>query len=294
LILLLGGTGYVGNAFQRILLSRGIEYRTISRSEFDYTSRDELIDLIRESNADFLINAAGYTGKPNVDACEIHKADCLLGNAVLPGTIREACEATNLTWGHVSSGCIFTGSRTDGSGFTEEDAPNFCFRTDNCSFYSGCKALGEECLEGSDNTFVWRLRIPFNNIDSNRNYLSKLIQYDRLLPATNSISQLDDFARCCLECWKQHVPFGTYNVTNTGSVTSQRVTELINQELKLNKNFSFFEDETEFMLKAAKTPRSNCVMDNSKLRSTGIQIPDVEEAIVSSLRNWKSQRELAT
>jgi len=293
LILLLGGTGYVGNAFQRILLSSGIEYRTISRSEFDYTSRDELIELIRESNADFLINAAGYTGKPNVDACEIHKADCLQGNAVLPGTIREACEATNLTWGHVSSGCIFTGSRTDGSGFTEEDAPNFCFRTDNCSFYSGCKALGEECLEGSDNTFVWRLRIPFNEIDSNRNYLSKLIRYDRLLHATNSISHLDDFVRCCWECWDKRVPFGTYNVTNTGSVTSQRVTELINQELNLGKEFDFFDDEDEFMQKAAKTPRSNCVMDNSKLLSTGIEIPDVEDAVVQSLRKWKTQTEFA-
>ena len=31
--------------------------------------------LIRETKPTFLINAAGYTGKPNVDACEKHKAD---------------------------------------------------------------------------------------------------------------------------------------------------------------------------------------------------------------------------
>ena len=65
--------------------------------------------------------------KPNVDACEVHKAECLAGNAVLPGTIAQACEAANVPWGHVSSGCIYTGSRPDGSGFTEEDAPNFSF-----------------------------------------------------------------------------------------------------------------------------------------------------------------------
>jgi UDP-glucose 4,6-dehydratase len=289
LIILLGGTGYVGNAFQRLLVSRNIDFRTVSRADFDYTRKSELIELIRDSDASFLINAAGYTGKPNVDACEIFKSDCLMGNAVLPGTIREACEATNLPWGHVSSGCIFTGARDDGTGFQETDPPNFCFRTNNCSFYSGCKALGEECLADAENTYVWRLRIPFNHVDSNRNFLSKLIRYDRLLHATNSISHLEEFVRCCWECWEKRVPFGKYNVTNSGAVTAKRVTELINSELGLKKQFSFFEDESEFMKKAAKTPRSNCVMDNSKLLATGIEISDVEDAIVKSLRNWQPE-----
>ena len=289
MILLLGGTGYVGGAFAQLLDQRNVDFRTISRSEFDYSQRDVLIDLIRESNASFLINAAGYTGKPNVDAAEIFKADCLAGNAVLPGTIREACEATNLSWGHVSSGCIFTGARDDGSGFRETDKPNFCFRTNNCSFYSGCKALGEECLADAENTFIWRLRIPFNEVDSNRNYLSKLMRYDRLLDATNSISQLGDFVRCCWETWAKRVPFGTYNITNTGSVTTRRVVDLVKASGLTNKSFSFFENEEEFMQIAAKTPRSNCVMDNSKLRSTGIEIPHVEEAIEQALANWVPQ-----
>lgn len=289
MILLLGGTGYVGQAFRSLLEARNIEYRSISRANSDYTDRDCLINLIRETNARFLINAAGYTGKPNVDACELFKADCLAGNAVLPGTIREACEATGLSWGHVSSGCIFTGTREDGKGFAETDPPNFCFRTDNCSFYSGCKALGEECLEGAENTFIWRLRIPFNHIDSKRNYLSKLMRYPRLLKATNSISHLDEFVRCCWETWEKQVPFGIYNVTNTGFVETQQVVELIKKELKLEREFDFFDDEDQFMDLAAKTPRSNCVMDNSKLLATGIQISTVEEAITSSLRQWQPE-----
>lgn len=293
MILLLGGTGYIGRAFQQLLVERDLEFRVISRNEFNYTRREELIELIQESKPSFLINAAGYTGKPNVDACEIYKSDCLQGNAVLPGTIREACEATGLSWGHVSSGCIYTGARPDGSGFTESDTPNFCFRTNNCSFYSGCKALGEECLDGAENVFVWRLRIPFNHVDSMRNYLSKLMRYDRLLNATNSISHLDEFVHCCLDCWGLRVPFGIYNMTNTGSVTAERVTELINQELGLNKSFNFFEDETEFMQQAAKAPRSNCIMDNSKLKATGIEISHVEDAITRSLRSWQN-KEIAT
>ncbi len=37
----------------------------------------------------------------------------------------------------------------DGGGFREDDAPNFSFRTNHCSFYSGTKALGEEVLAGA-------------------------------------------------------------------------------------------------------------------------------------------------
>ncbi|MEM9941748.1 MAG: sugar nucleotide-binding protein [Planctomycetota bacterium] len=286
MILILGGTGYVGNAFCEELTRRNVSFRNLSRSEHNYYELNTLVSLIRDSKAEFLINAAGYTGKPNVDACEIHKWECLQGNAVLPGIIREACELTQTPWGHVSSGCIYTGTNSDGSGFTESDDPNFCFRTNNCSFYSGCKAIGEECLEGAENAFVWRLRIPFNHFDSGRNYLSKIMRYQRLLDATNSVSHLDEFVRCCLETWENRVPFGIYNVTNSGSVTTRRVTELIQSELSLNQEFDFFDSEEEFMKVAAKTPRSNCVMDNSKLLSTGIQIRHVEDAIKESLQTW--------
>ena len=286
MILLLGGSGYVGTAFGRYFDSKSIDYRSVGRAEVDYTQRDNLIRLIQQSGATFLINSAGYTGKPNVDACELHKADCLSGNAVLPGTIREACELAGISWGHVSSGCIYTGNRSDGSGFTETDPPNFCFRTNNCSFYSGCKALGEECLAGSDSAYIWRLRIPFDQIDSGRNYLSKLMRYERLLDATNSITQLDEFVDACWQTWQRRVPFGIYNVTNTGAVTAREVVEHLQRQLGIEKYFEFFNSEDQFMSMAAKTPRSNCVLDNSKLRATGIAISEVHEAIERSLKSW--------
>ncbi len=286
MFLILGGSGYVGTAFRKLFDEKSIAYRSVSRKEVDYTCRDSVINLVRETKATFLINAAGYTGKPNVDACELHKADCLLGNAVLPAIIREACELCNIPWGHVSSGCIYTGTNPDGSGFSELDKPNFSFRTNNCSFYSGCKALGEECLDGSSQNYIWRLRIPFNEYDSGRNYLSKLINYQCLLDATNSVSHLDEFVSACWQTWEKRVPYGIYNITNTGSVTTRQVVELIKRHLKIEKEFKFFESEEQFMQIAAKTPRSNCVLDNSKLRNSGISISPVVDAIERSLKNW--------
>ncbi|MEM7454868.1 MAG: sugar nucleotide-binding protein [Planctomycetota bacterium] len=286
MILLLGASGYVGSAFVRHLNARRIDFRPVARRRVDYYNVDHLVQVIRESKASFLINCAGYTGKPNVDVCEAHKHECLMGNAVLPGVIREACDLCRLPWGHVSSGCIYQGERPGGGGFKEDDVPNFCFRTDNCSFYSGCKALGEECLAGADNVYSWRMRIPFSHIDSDRNYLSKLMRYDRLLDVTNSISNMDEFVEACLQSWENRIPFGTYNITNTGAITTREVTDVIKRYLMPDKQYLFFKDEAEFMEQVAGTPRSSCVLDNSKILNSGIQMSDILTALERSLANW--------
>ena len=286
MILLLGGYGYVGNAVQKNLTARNLPFAAVSRSTSDYSNPDVLVKMLRDLRPEFLINAAGYTGKPNVDACEVHKAECLDGNAVLPGVIRAACEQTKTPWGHVSSGCIFTGAKPDGSGFREEDAPNFSFRQNNCSFYSGSKALGEEVLQGAEQCFIWRLRIPFSNIDGARNYISKMMRYDRLLLATNSLSQLDEFADACVTSWMQRIPFGTYNLTNPGSVTTRDVVGLIRKHGLSDRTFQFFESDDQFMQLAAKTPRSNCVLDSSKAIAAGLPLSPIEVALEKAMKKW--------
>ncbi len=286
MIYLLGGSGYVGSAYQTLLQSKGIPFRNLRRAEIDYTDTNTLTELLRTGKPDFLINAAGYTGKPNVDACELHKAECLFGNSVLPGRIAKACTTAGVPWGHVSSGCIYTGTRPDGTGFTETDTPNFSFRTNNCSFYSGTKALGEETLADLNDVYIWRLRIPFDHNDGPRNYLTKMMRYQRLLDAANSISQLQEFVAATFACWEKRVPFGTYNVTNPGQVTTREVVDLILTSGVCSKEYSFFDNEEEFMRIAAKTPRSNCVMNSTKLQATGIQMTEVHEAVARDLHNW--------
>lgn len=289
MIYLLGGSGYVGQAYQRLLQSKGLPFRNLRRAELDYSDVATLTAALRSERPEFVINAAGYTGKPNVDACENDKAECLFGNSVLPGRIAAACEAAGIPWGHVSSGCIYTGARADGGEFTEEDAPNFSFRQNNCSFYSGTKALGEEVLAGRPNVYLWRLRIPFDHVDSPRNYLTKMMRYPRLLQAENSISQLDEFVAATFACWEKRVPFGTYNVTNPGRITTRRVVEFIEESGVCRKDWDFFADEDEFMHIAAKAPRSNCIMSSAKLAAVGIEMTPVEEAIRQALRCWERE-----
>ncbi len=113
------------------------------------------------------------------------------------------------------------------------------------------------------------------------------MRYPRLLEATTSISELDEFVEATLSCWTKRVPFGTYNVTNPGRVTTREVVELIRRSGVCNKDFAFFPSEAEFMRTAAKAPRSNCVMDPSKLAGVGIRLTGVHEALERDLRAWK-------
>ena len=125
--LVLGKRGYVANVFVK-LLSLNYRFTSICRDDFNYYDCKLLANFIIENNISLLINAAGFTGKPNVDACEKSKLNCLQGNTVLPRIIREVCEDLKIPWGHISSGCIYSGRRVDGKGWTEEDEPNFSFR----------------------------------------------------------------------------------------------------------------------------------------------------------------------
>jgi dTDP-4-dehydrorhamnose reductase len=316
MILLLGGSGYIGGAFVRELQRRELPFKNLSRAEVDYTRFDPLWAFLKANKPEFVINAAGFTGKPNVDACETAKADTLAGNALLPLTIATACAALEIPWGHVSSGCIYSGAKvvTHGQvltekdltkpelravvdqtpenirGFTESDPPNFSFRDGPCSFYSGTKALGEEAIQGVGRSYVWRLRIPFDEFDNVRNYLSKVQRYAKVYDNVNSISHRGDFVAACLDLWQRHAAFGTYNVTNPGFVTTRQVVTLIEQHLKPAKRFEFWTSDEEFYKAAAKTPRSNCVMDTTKLLAAGVKVRPVMETLEHSLRNWKTEK----
>ena len=79
--------------------------------------------------------------------------------------------------------------------------PNFSFRDGPCSFYSGSKALGEEVIANIGQSYVWRLRIPFDEFDNKRNYLSKVQRYQKVYENVNSVSHRADFVRAS---WQAH------------------------------------------------------------------------------------------
>jgi dTDP-4-dehydrorhamnose reductase len=229
--------------------------------------------------------------------------------------VAQACLAAKVPWGHVSSGCIYSGTKIaiDGQvrvekdltrpdlkeltarnpgairGYRESDPPNFSFRDPPCSFYSGSKALAEEAIAGVGQCYIWRLRIPFDEFDHPRNYLTKVQRYPKVYDNVNSLSHRADFARACLDLWDRRAAFGIYNMTNPGYITTRQVIGMIQRLLAPQRQFEFWANDAEFYRFGAKTPRSNCVLDVSKLLATGVKLRPVEEAVEDALRNWRAQ-----
>ncbi|MDB4759910.1 sugar nucleotide-binding protein [bacterium] len=127
MILLLGATGYVGQEFTRQLTLQETPFIPFRRFDCDLREPDQFAKHLELHQVSALINCIGYTGKPNVDACEAQKAECLAGNAVLPGMIAQACKKVGIPWGHVSSGCIYTGKKRMGKALMKTTSPIFHF-----------------------------------------------------------------------------------------------------------------------------------------------------------------------
>ncbi|MDA7520832.1 sugar nucleotide-binding protein [bacterium] len=288
-ILLLGASGYMGGAFKAALAKRNFQVLAPSRAEMNYSNFEVLHRYIRElGGIDFLINAAGFTGKPNVEQCEVRREETLQGNLLLPQMLSHLAAVENFRWLQISSGCIYEGNN-GGNGFTEEDEPNFSFKYNNCSFYSGVKAVAENYLREDSRCYVARLRIPFDENDGPRNYITKLLTYPKIYDNINSISHIGDFVRTCIDLYENNCPTGIYNITNEGGISTREVVAMIQELLDPTREFDYFVNDEEFY-RVAKTPRSNCILNVNKLAALGLRMRPVREALKEAIENWVPAR----
>jgi dTDP-4-dehydrorhamnose reductase len=316
MILLLGATGYVGQAFSSELRQRRISFIPLTRKAVDYSNFDVLFSYVRKMKPEFVINAAGYAPVPNLEARESAHWEVLCANALLPQTIARVCLMTNTPWAHISSGNIYTGAKVEMPGnqirierdldrpeirqlfathpdrfhgFTEWDEPNLSFRRSPCNFYSGSKALAEEAIQGMGRCYIWRPGTMFDERDDSRNLLSKLQRSRTVYDSIISVSQLNDFVRACLELWENRAAFGIYNVVNVGAVTIERVVELTRQILKRVPEIELLENSMELgsVQPPLGTSCSSCVLDTAKLLAAGVKMRATEDALKSSLRRWR-------
>lgn len=308
MIILTGSTGYIGSAFIKFFNSKGINYTTYkARYPLD---KKEFETLLKDTQAHAVINCAGYTGKPNVDACEEpdQQEECLMANAFLPRQLAEVCCLNHVKMAHISSGCIYFDEACErGDPPTSEihhlSPSNFNFETGYRSFYSGSKALGEKLLQethvfSGDLIKICRLRVPFNGEFSDRNYLVKLLKYKTLLNCTNSLSNIEEFVRETYNTIRpihhleeSEIVIGSiFNLTQPGFVNTKQVVELLGKyELVDPFTISYFDTYDQF-LENVKAPRSNCVLKSNSANKMTPILESVESSIKDLKQNIANER----
>jgi dTDP-4-dehydrorhamnose reductase len=229
------GRGWVGNKVYNELKQRN--------HSVQITSHENAEGELWNNRWKWVVNCAGKTGTPNVDACELNKQETYEANVNFPIRIFNHCNHKGIKFAHFSSGCIYEGN------IDSVDAkPNFFGST-----YSISKGISDTYLK--DKALVFRIRMPFTNIDEPKNFLSKLKHYAKngklFDGGLNSITDLNEAVKVAcdlIEEWKT----GPYNLVNSGAMTIKDICNFLNIKGE-------WCDENEF-LSITNCKRSNCII----------------------------------
>jgi dTDP-4-dehydrorhamnose reductase len=154
-LLIVGATGTLGRAFQRVCELRGVRARSISRAEADITDPTDVDAVIRHVQPWAVVNAAGYV---RVDAAETDSDACTRANVAGAVNLAAACRRRGLPLMTFSSDLVFDGRAA--RPYVETDVPR------PLNVYGASKAAAEaRVLDLLDEALVIRTSAFFGPWD---------------------------------------------------------------------------------------------------------------------------------
>ena len=117
-LLIIGATGTLGSALQRVAQARGLTSRLVRRQEVDITDPTAVDAILRRCKPWAVINAAGYV---RVDDAEQEPEACRRANVAGPMNLAGACRRRGIRLVTFSSDLVFDGVK--GRPYIEADRP---------------------------------------------------------------------------------------------------------------------------------------------------------------------------
>jgi nucleoside-diphosphate-sugar epimerase len=276
-----GKTGWVGQKLMELLGKGGVSVTVVAASSRLENSQDVAAEL-DEIKPTHVLNAAGLTGRPNVDWCESHKEETTRVNVIGTLSLVDLCAQRNIHVTNFATGCIYhydsdAHAEGNGVGFTEEDPPNF-----NGSFYSQTKAIVEKVIvaTGYSNVLQLRLRMPISDDLHHRSLVTKITKYEKVVNIPNSMTVLHDMLPVAVALGRAGV-CGIYNFTNPGAISHNEILSMYRDIVNPSfiwKNFTLEEHD-----KVVVAKRSNNELDSRKLKiacsNVGIELVDIHDAV---------------
>lgn len=270
-----GKTGWIGGKMAGLLESKNVE---VVLAESRIENRADVAAELDSVKPSHVFNAAGITGRPNIDWCEDHKPDTIRTNVIGTLTLADLCHERDIHCTVYATGCIFKYDDAhplgSGIGFKEEDAPNF-----DGSFYSETKGYMEPMLRCYPNVMILRVRMPISDDLSHRNFITKIVKYERVVNIPNSMTVLHEMLPASLAMAKKGLT-GVYNFCNPGVISHNECLDLYAKYIDPTYKYKNFTVEEQS--KVLKAGRSNNEMDSTKLMRDmpeGIKINDIKTAV---------------
>lgn len=271
--LVFGARGWIGGKISTLLTEQGHRvYAAQARLE-DRESVERELDLYKP---DRVINAAGVTGRPNIDWCEDHKQETLRANIIGALTLADTCFKRDIHMTNFGTGCIYEYDSEhlvySGKGFKEADEPNFAG-----SYYSKTKIMLDKLLQDYPNVLNLRLRMPISDDLHERSFITKIIGYQKVVNIPNSMSVLTDLLPVSITMSLRKLT-GVYNFVNPRVISHNQILDLYKKYINPAFNYTNFTvQEQDRILKAR---RSNNELDAQKLLQEFPNIPCITESIV--------------
>lgn len=271
-ILIFGKNGWLAQKFNDFFDNSQI-------SEVDITDLSAINAELDSIKPDIVINAAGKTGRPNIDWCEDNDKETLIANVIGPRNLSRACSKRNIYWVHLSSGCIFQGLGPKDKGFTENDLAT------PPSWYSWTKYFADQFLKDKP-VLIIRLRLPIDVVPNPRNLINKLIKYPKVIDDKNSVTVVPDLLRAVKELIEVKAT-GIYNVVNPGIISPAEIMSIYKKIVDPNHKFEVIQTEQLYKQGLASAARSNCYLNTNKLQAQGIKLKDINQRIVEIIKEYK-------
>jgi dTDP-4-dehydrorhamnose reductase len=259
------GGGFLGRRLAR-------EMPGATLSDVDVTDRNAVAAAIHGARAEVVINAAGKTGRPNVDWCETHQEVTWRSNVLGALTLAEASREADAHMLHIGSGCVFYGPSPSPGGWREDDPAN------PISYYSRTKYAADLLLAPMAHTAVVRIRMPVDGAMNPRNLITKLAGYARVIDVENSVTFVDDLVHVIGELAVRRAT-GVFHVTNPGTLRHRDLLARYANRVDPSHRCEFIEEEELVSLGLAAAPRSNCLLASPRLAALGITMRPVAVAL---------------
>ena len=277
-ILVFGGkSGWIGQQIVKII--RDLGHNPIcAKSRLE--NRQDIIEEIARTKPDYIINAAGITGRPNVDWCEDHKQETLRTNVIGTLTLADVAYLCGIHVTNISTGCIYEYDTNhpmgSGIGFTEEEEPNF-----KGSFYSRTKIQLEKLLLEYPNILNLRVKMPVSQ-ELDKGFVGKITKYKKLINIPNSLCVLEDLLPIAVDMTLKKCT-GNYNFVNPGTLSHNQVLDLYKQYIDPTLTYENFTVEEQN--KILKAGRANAELSPAKLLKLYPHIPHIKDSLTKIFKN---------
>jgi dTDP-4-dehydrorhamnose reductase len=275
-VLIYGGkTGWIGGKMAVLLQEKGVEFVLAdARCE----NRADVAAELDDVKPSHVFMAAGITGRPNIDWCEDHMPDTIRTNVIGTLNLADLCNERGIHCTVYATGCVFKYDDAhplgSGVGFTEDDVPNF-----DESFYSKTKGFMEPMLRCYPTCLILRVRMPISDDLSHRNFITKIVKYERVVNIPNSMTVLTEMLPASLAMAEKGL-VGVYNFCNPGVISHNECLDLYTKYI--DPTYKYMNFSLEEQSKILKAGRSNNELDSTKLMKDmpeGIVINDIKTAV---------------